>query len=591
MINKNLEALFSGQKNGILLHTACGKNRQSLLFIDPVCSVESSGPSHIDKDLKRVNKLIDSGLYAAGFFSYELGCFLEEKLPVNSSALSSPLFKLMFFKNRCIFNNLKLSGDSSYSVSKPGPSTDLDQYARGFNKIKNLIRNGEIYQANYCFKLDFTLRGSLRDFFIKLAEQQPSAYSAFMRFGSEAVISFSPELFFERTGGRIKMKPMKGTLLKPASKNGLKHFKKDPKTMAENIMIVDLIRNDLGKLCKTKSIKVGGLFEVEEYPTLWQMTSSVSGALKNNPGIAEMLRAIFPSGSVTGAPKIRAMQVIAECEKESRGIYTGALGYISPGKKAVFNIPIRTAVINTVSGKSSFGVGSGIVNDSRLIPEYRECLGKARFLTSDSQGFHLIETILYEAGGYSLLNGHLSRLNASASYFGIPFSKSRAREILLKNKHGINNRCKIRLLLSADGNIKTEFKELKNEQTVRPGIAVSAIRTDSENIFLRHKTSLRALYNNEYIKAMENGLADHIFTNEKCEITEGCVTNIFIRIKGVFYTPPVSCGLLGGVYRQYLLAKAPGIYREKIISLEDLKSAEEIYLCNSVKGLFRVYLD
>ena len=589
MSNKTLEAFFSGKKNGLLLYTACGHKKQSLLFEDPVCTIECRHPAHLVKDMQRAQTLVASGLYAAGFFSYELGYFLEKKLSVNPHPLTAPLFKLMFFKKPSLFKNLNLSSNFNFTLSPPVPSLNLKHYAKGFRKIKTLIKDGEIYQANYCFKLDFTLRGSLKDFFITLSKRQPSAYSAFMRFGNTTIISFSPELFYKNTSTKITMKPMKGTLLKPASKYKVERFKKDSKTLAENLMIVDLIRNDLGKLCKTKSIKASPLFEVEEYPTLWQMTSTITGKLNTPSNISQMTRALFPSGSVTGAPKIRAMQVIAECEKESRGIYTGAIGYISPKNKTVFNIPIRTAVIDNVSGKASFGIGSGLVNDSRLLSEYTECLGKARFLTSASLNFHLIETMLY-ANGVAFLNEHLSRMHFSASYFGIPFSKTRAKQILSKLKLNKNNKYKIRLLLFMNGTFKTEVNTLDTNQPQKTKIIISKIKTDSKDIFLQHKTNFRSVYNAEYKKAVKKGLADYIFTNEKGEITEGCITNIFIKKNGRFYTPPLSSGLLNGIYRKALLKTNPKLYKEKIISLKVIKAAEEIYLCNSVKGLFRVYL-
>jgi para-aminobenzoate synthetase/4-amino-4-deoxychorismate lyase len=355
------------------------------------------------------------------------------------------------------------------------------------------------------------------------------------------------------------------------------------KIKQKNVMIVDLIRNDLGKICKINSISVPKLFHIEEYETLYQMTSEIRGKLKTKD-FYKIFKALFPSGSVTGAPKIKAMELIKKFENTERKIYTGAIGFITPNKNAVFNIPIRTIVLKNNEGE--IGIGSGIVYDSKAKSEYREYLGKAKFLLKTKKHFALIETMrIIKNKGYFLLLQHLSRLLNSCNFFKINCDINKIKNRLLKIK--FDNDYKIRLLVFPDGKFKIEkniYKENKSNL-----IDFSNFKTSSKNIFLYHKTTNREIYNKEYKNALKNGLFDVIFINEKDEITEGCISNIFIKVNGVFYTPPVKCGLLPGIYRNYLLNKDNKKYREKILFKKDILNADEIYLCNSVFFLKKVF--
>ena len=355
-------------------------------------------------------------------------------------------------------------------------------------------------------------------------------------------------------------------------------------------MIVDLLRNDLGKVCKAGSVKVKKLFEVEKYETLFQMTSTIEGVLKQGTTYRDIFKSLFPSGSVTGAPKIRSMEIINELEKERRGVYTGAIGFMSPHEEAIFNIAIRTPVIEKHAGV--MGIGSGIVWDSDAEDEHKECSLKMKFLTDPVQKFRLLETMLHHKGKYRLLNEHIQRLRESAEYFGFPFNAEELLHALGKNtgELGQKEKQRIRVLVDRKGKINIENFKLDFNKSDKIGYtAITKEKTDSKNIFLFHKTTNRSVYDEMYERARERGLIDFIFTNEKGEITEGCISNIFIKRKGKLITPHVECGLLNGIMRQYILKKIKNVI-EDIITPDDLRDSEKIFLSNSIRGIMRVEL-
>ena len=405
-MDKALKGLFSGRNIGILLHTASGKNALSYLFTSPVARVECPYSGNIIRALEKIESYCKSGYYAAGYVNFEPGYFLEKKAGHPRVKPDERALCFGIYKKPKTYRGLSFEAGIEGKIKGLKPDTGFQAYKKGFNEVKKLIKSGELYQVNYCFKAGFGYEGGPGPLFSGMLKRQAVEYSAFIREKDRWVLSFSPELFFSVDKGRITMKPMKGTLLKPCGPEELRKFKSCAKTSAENIMIVDMVRNDLGRICGTRPVKVPALFEVAEYGTLYQMTSTVTGKLRRDAGLADIFRAIFPSGSVTGAPKIRAMQAITGLERTDRGIYTGAIGFITPKtKKAVFNIPIRTAVLK--GGKGVMGIGSGIVYDSKAADEYRECIGKAGFLAGELQ---LIESLLYSSEKSFLFDSHLSRV-------------------------------------------------------------------------------------------------------------------------------------------------------------------------------------
>jgi len=363
-------------------------------------------------------------------------------------------------------------------------------------------------------------------------------------------------------------------------------LKKSTKDLSENIMIVDLMRNDLGRISRTGSVRVDNLFNIEKYNTLFQMTSGVRGTLRKGITYLDIFKNIFPGGSVTGAPKIRTMQIIRQLERESRNIYCGALGIIFPENKAVFNMPIRTILLR--KNKGEMGIGSGIVYDSSPEKEYQECLLKAKFLTQRDKSFQLIETMLWQ-NRYVFLKEHLRRLEGSAGYFGFNFNSLKIIRQLAKRENSFKKgkSYKIRFLLDKDGGIKIENQEILERNLPKEKyIAISRYKTDPRDRFLYHKTSRRLLYDPEYQYYFRRGYYDVIFLNNRREVSEGAISNIIIRKGKNYFTPPVSSGILPGIYRAYLMKKVS--VQEKVVLLKDLYAADKIFLCNSVRGLTEV---
>lgn len=442
------------------------------------------------------------------------------------------------------------------------PRIIKDEYDAAVLRIKELIAAGDTYQVNYSFPLTSSFSGDAYNWYRQLCLAQGAQYCAYLDLDRHQVLSISPELFFERRGDRVITRPMKGTIRRgrwteedEALADQLRNSIKD---RAENIMIVDLLRNDLGKVSVPGSVHVSSLFEAERYETVWQMTSTVESTLRPGTSLVELMSALFPCGSVTGAPKVRTMQIIRELERFPRGIYTGTIGFLQPGGDCVFNVAIRTVVIDKQTGVATCGVGGGVTIDSTAAGEYEECLVKSRFLESKPVEFELFETMLVEDGEVFLLERHLERLRKSAAYFGF---KNPVLKIPVKTG-------KLKVTLRKDGRLTTETSPLPDAKPKRLTLATSPV--DSSDRFLFHKTTRREVYSD-----------DVILWNERGEITESGIANVVARIDGELVTPPVSCGLLPGTFRAHLLDR--GEIKERVITIEEFKNASEIYLINSVR--------
>lgn len=588
---KELENFLTGRPEGIFLYSAPRTGGKSYLFTRPLRVIKCDNLKSLMINLKTVSEFVKQGYYAAGFMAYEAGYGLEKKFHLIKNRSKTPVVEFGIYKAPYVFSKTDIFDilplyKNRFSVSPLKFSESCKSYKKKFSRIMKLINNGEVYQVNHCFKADFHFQGIGASLFAALCETQPVPYASFIRRKEKTIISLSPELFFSIKGREITMRPMKGTLLKNNAVRNPSRMLKNEKDMAENIMIVDLLRNDLGRICETGSVRAPKLFEIEEYRTLYQMTSTVCGRLKGNADFAGVIKAIFPSGSVTGAPKISAMNIIHKTENTPRGVYTGAVGFASENR-SVFSIPIRT--IEITGNKGSMGIGSGIVHDSKAASEYKECLGKASFLSELENKYGIIESILLKNGRYFLLNLHLKRMKKSADFFGIKFRRSGLKRALnnirLKNPRG---EFKARVLLAPDGKISA--KALKLSPVSGGKIALSRHKTDSLNIYIYHKTENRALYDSDYKEYKKKGFAGVIYTNEKGEVTEAHSSNIFAEIKGIFYTPPVSCGLLPGTFREYLLKKNPSLYKERVLYPKDLINADNLYLVNSVRGFVKTAL-
>ncbi len=404
--------------------------------------------------------------------------------------------------------------------------------------------------------------------------------------------SASPELFFHLDGTDLISRPMKGTaprgLMFQDDIKQAEWLYHSEKNRAENVMIVDMVRNDIGRIAHTGGIEVNDLFTVEKYPTVWQMTSTVRA--KTKAGLCEILGSLFPPASITGAPKIRTMQIIEELETTPRRIYTGSIGFMSPHRKAQFNVAIRTVLIDKIKEKAEYGVGGGIVWDSTDTIEFDECQTKTRILTARMPDFSLLETILWmPEDGYYLLRHHLARLRESAAYCSFSADIGDIRDRLFSLIPTFPNTAhKIRLLLAKDGCIACQSEVLRHSaSTHRQRVCLAPLPIDSSNPFLYHKTTNRGMY--DQVLAVCPGYDDVILWNEKYEVTESCIAHIVVELDGELYTPPVRCGLLAGTFRAHMLDQ--GKARERVISMEDLARSPHIYLVNSVRKEQEAFVD
>jgi len=566
-------------------------NAQNFLFAEPVSVITCSNPAHLQKCFRQMENARHKGCYLAGFFSYELGYFLEETLTPLCPPTDYPLLWFGVYEKPLRLPPVVTSAaEGSYVISTPRLAINYGRYEKAMQKIKACIARGETYQINYTSRYDFNFTGDIFSFYAGLKKKQKVSYSAFINYGGNCIISLSPELFFRIDARQnIMVKPMKGTAPPGTPAYWLP---RDAKNASENVMIVDLLRNDLGRICLPGSVKVKELFAVETYETLLQMTSTVTGRLQPRIKIFDIIKSLFPCGSVTGAPKIQSMKIIRDLEKRARNIYTGAIGYFAPDGRAVFNVAIRTIDLERLadhSYRAQMGIGGGIVNDSRPEEEYAECLLKGQFLMNAAPEFALIETMLVAGGIIKSLNRHLARLKASADYFSIPCFPEKIRKAAKSYAARLAGRMRLRLLLKADGGIVLAHQPVAAHAGPSPRAALSKIKTNSDNPFLYHKTTERRLYDEEFKKHSGRGYFDVLFMNEKNEITEGAISNIFIQRRGRWFTPPLSCGLLNGIARQSLMKKLAA--RERIIYWKDLKSADQIVLTNSVRGATVVMLD
>ena len=597
-------------------------NSTSLLFLDPLSSLQCRKGDDYRLFLGRVESALASGYYVAGWFSYEFGYLLEEKLQGLLCREGDDMLLLAdlgVFAEPVVFDHRFGKTDfpgleqavGACRVENIRPSQGREPYLQAIEAIQQYILAGDTYQVNYTLKLLFDFYGSPEALYKILRRNQSVAYGAYIRLGESRLLSFSPELFFKKDADGIMVRPMKGTMKRgrfpQEDRQQALHLSSDKKNRSENVMIVDLLRNDLGRLMHELGdgpVRTTSLFDVERHETLLQMTSTIvaSGGRKHFASLSllQLFQALFPCGSVTGAPRIRTMEIISELEPVRRGVYTGAIGYLAPSGAALFNVPIRT--VSLCGERGEMGIGSGIVADSDPEQEWQECLLKGRFLTSSSPAFQLIETFLWEPGtGYWLLADHLERLHSSAEYFLFCCDLSSLEQGLIKESRLFaGDPMRVRLTLAKDGTVTISSqpcslpvaRRLPHRPDLRrtdlPQIEISPLRTDSSVPWYFHKSTRRELYDSELQRARAKGLYDCCFLNERAELTEGCVSNIILYRKGVYVTPSLQCGLLAGIMRKFLLADAQIPLREEVLTLADLQAAEAVFLCNSVRGLVQV---
>lgn len=559
-----------------------------LLFKDPLEVIETYSTDMVLSSLYKVNHMVkDYGLYAAGFISYEAAPAFDESFKV----LDDNKFPKIWFALYKDFEEIEKPSSGSHVCSdlKWTAEIDYEHYSKEFDRIKKYLQAGHTYQVNYTFRLRTQFDHDPLSFFSDMLTDHEPPYAAFINTDTFAICSFSPELFFNLDGLDLLSKPMKGTCSRKCMYwDDLLQARKlnaSIKNRAENVMITDMVRNDLGRMAEPGSVDVQNLFTIEKYSHVWQMTSQVKCRTAAN--IPAIMTSLFPSSSITGAPKSSTTKIISEVETSPRRIYTGCIGYWGPERKSQFNIAIRTVLVDKEKNRAEYGVGGGIVWDSKVLDEWQECKDKAETLNRKYPRFSLLETILWtKEGGYHLKGSHLNRLRSTAAFFSFTVDIGEIDnrlESFSRSFHQSN--CKVRLLVSANGELTIERIPLVPlGNPIKISLAQKPV--DSSDPFLYHKTTYRKVYENASPQKSE---ADNVVLwNDKGEITETTFANIVVRIGSSLYTPPVRCGLLAGTYRHFLLSS--GVIRERVILKEELSSCSEVFLVNSVRGYLRAVL-
>ncbi len=575
-----------------------GKSK-SYLFFKPKKVVRIKNLKNLDESLLEVDRLIEKGFVGYSLMNYEAGYLFEKTLnkylPRNEN-----LIQFFFYDAKNVESirsaSIDLNESESYKINKFKLNTSENEFKNSIGKIKTYIKEGDTYQVNYTIKGKFYFEGSYTGLFSNLVFNQSAQYIAVINNNGKIIISLSPEMFFEIKRGIIVSKPMKGT-----SRRGIENsadslaryeLQHSVKNRAENVMIVDLIRNDLGKISEYGSVKVKNIFDVEKYESVYQMVSTVEANKRKSVKLSGVLKNLYPCGSITGAPKIRTMEIINELEKEQRGIYTGGIGLLRK-KKITFNVPIRTLSIDKKSGEGEIGLGSGIVWDSIGSDEYEETKLKGKFLTNPEKPFEIFETMIVTGASIPLLNEHLNRLEQSADFFLFLFDRKKIMKELsrvIKDVDGNNYR--LRIALNKFGNLSHSLTALQ-VITKNIDVIISKNKINSKNRFQYFKTTKRALYNRELKKYQSFGFYDVLYMNEMNELSEGAISNIFVVKNDVISTPPITAGLLPGIYRKRMLQNNAMI-RERRLNLTDLIEGDKIILTNAVRGelvVNRLFLD
>ena len=574
----------------------------SFRLVEPVGVLEATRAGEVVATLDAAESAAGRGLWVAGFVTYEAAPGLDPDLIVRDRDADDafgalPLAWFAMFE-RAEETTLPLPRDDGVAAAPEGtwvPTTTREQYESSVDRIRELIAAGETYQVNHTMRLRSRVEGDPRGLYRDLCYAQRGAFSAYLDVGRYRVLSASPELFFELRDGAIVTRPMKGTAPRgrwPEEDRAVaERLLASAKDRAENAMIVDLLRNDLGRISRTGSVTWADVFQAERFETVWQLTTTVSAALEADVGLSGVFRGLFPSGSITGAPKVRTMEIIRELEDSPRGIYCGAIGYLAPKGSghpdARFNVAIRTVTLDTASRTAEYGVGGGITWDSDAGAEYEEAVAKTRVLTARRPGFELLETMRYEpAEGVRHLDLHLKRLAASADYFGFRYDETEVREAVEKTVASAPPApCRVRLALGKDGTVRVACTPLATEpDVVRVGL--DDVPQDPRDVFLFHKTSRRQRY--EDARSRHADADDVLLINEHGEVTESTIANVAVRMNGRWVTPPIEAGLLPGIGRT--VALDDGSVTEAPITIEDLRSSEDLALISDARGWRRAVL-
>ena len=603
-----LETLITQKQFFILLDNAVDE-AESYLFHSPVDCIAVYNFCDIESAFQSLEAYRKKGYYLSGYCSYELGYDWLDLQELHGFESKYPLLYFGVFEAPIRISHHEVEEVIRQEASKGLTalhnfqfSEDYCNYQEKIRAIHDLLERGELYQLNYSIRLNFELEGSISGLYHSLQSTQKTDYTAWLHWPEYSILSFSPEQFVSKKGNVIQVMPMKGTILRDENEEidlQKKYFlSQDIKNRAENLMILDLLRNDLSKVSCTGTVKVKKLFEIHSYQTIHQMISVVESQVSEDLTFLDCMKALFPSGSITGAPKRRSMEYIAQLETEERSFYCGSIGYVTPENDFCLNVAIRTLSIDLES-KGWVGVGGGIVFDSTPENEWKEIFAKMQFMFSLNRFFYCIETMYYDAKQKSipLLQDHLKRLEETAAYFGFAFASLELMESLDRKLRPLRKDSKIRLKLFCKGNIEIEVLELalkKRGLTQEIDfVEISPERISRNNIFQYYKTSVRSLYDESFLFAQEKGCYDFIFLNESLEVVEGSRHNVMIlTVEGSYLTPPLHVGALAGVMRGCILKEGycGNPVKEATLYSKDLYEAQAIYLMNAVCGVVSVQL-
>jgi para-aminobenzoate synthetase/4-amino-4-deoxychorismate lyase len=561
----------------LLLQASSAANRW-LAFEQPLAILAAHRLEEVTEVVARATEAARQGLWAAGFLTYEAAPAFDPAF-VTRAAGALPLvwFGLFEKPRRVALEELPFTGASPRHAEWQ-PTLGARKFAHRVERVHAAVARGDTYQVNLTFRLRSRGVDDAWPLFRRLAAGRARGHGAWVDLGEHQLCSVSPELFFSLDGERLTARPMKGTARRgpttATDRAQVRRLAASPKNRAENLMIVDMVRNDLGRVARPGSVETLRLFEVERHPGVLQMTSTVSA--RTRAGLPEILAALFPCASITGAPKVRTMELIAELEDDPRGIYTGAIGYLAPGRRAEFNVAIRTLHLDRQRGVAEYGTGAGVVWDSVAAQEYEECRIKAWVVTEPGGPVTLFETLLWDsaAGGYWLLDRHLDRLLDSAFYFGLPCDRE---EVLAELERCVGElapgRWRVRLELAAPGGPEAVASPL-DEVSAPWRVALAAAPVDAGEPLLHHKTTDRTVY--DQARALAPDVDDVLLYNREGELTESTVANLVLRRAGRWVTPAAECGLLPGTLRAELLAR--GVLEEARLRREDLAAADEVWL-------------
>jgi para-aminobenzoate synthetase/4-amino-4-deoxychorismate lyase len=566
-------------------------------FSGPVETMAAVRPGEVAGVLARVEALARGGCWVVGFVAYEAAPGFDDALRCHAPVGGLPLAAFAAYRQSGAPRVRRACMSGAWHDTMPD-----DTFAGAITRIRADIADGRHYQVNCTTRLRAPLFGDGAALFDALRSSQPGAYSVYLDFGRWQVCSVSPELFFHwrpAAGGvphaghfippRLTLRPMKGTAPRGADavqdRQAADTLRASAKDRAENLMIVDLLRNDASRIAELGCVTVPSLFEVEPWATVWQMTSTIECRPRPEVRLPELFAALFPCGSVTGAPKAEAMRAIRELEPAPRGVYCGAIGVVMPGGEARFNVGIRTVVVDTERNVAECGIGSGIVADSTIEGERDEWLVKQRFLRRACPDYELFETLLWRRGRYWLLAEHLARLGGSAATLGFRFDRKAALSALSGAARNFGNgRWRVRLRLAMNGVLSIEAEPVVRQRGM-VACAVASGPVDSGDPWLRHKTTRRDIY----AGLAQPEVFDTLLFNERNEATEFTRGNLVAKIGGRLLTPALECGLLPGVFRSALLAR--GTVEEAILTLADVAAAENIWFANSLRGALPASLD